>query len=282
MVEPVSYCYNGGERKKHTMINQIEIGQYLQKNRKALGLTQKEVADGLGVSYQAVSKWENGETLPDAGLLLPLADLLNTTTDKILSGGTLIIRTGRRVNVTNVVEGIEALANLKQLLGEKSLFYRGAIEGINQKMNIDFEELVKSPSQKEFLVGETVMQYLSDGYTLDYDELEPYIKSEKLKKIIKKYMGEPVKFDKLTFKNNRVLFEQIRNIRPEFQDVEELTLLPGEYIRMESSKDYWCAQIETGTEYCLGLAVDDESIKVFRYGAGGADQQLIHEEKRKD
>ncbi|MFA5235426.1 MAG: helix-turn-helix transcriptional regulator [Bacilli bacterium] len=264
------------------MINQIEIGQYLQKTRKGLGLTQKDVAERLGISYQAVSKWENGETLPDAGLLLPLADLLNTTTDKILSGGTLIIRKGRRINVANVVTGIESLVNLKQLLGEKNLFYRGAIEGINHKMNIDFEELVKSPSQKEFLIGEAIMQYLSDGYTLDYEELEPYLKSEKLKKLIKKYMGEPVRFDKLTIDNNPALFDQIRSIRPEFHNLDELTLLPGEYIRMESNKEYWCSQIETGTELCLGLAVDEVSIKVFEYGAGGENQRLIHEEKRND
>lgn len=244
------------------MINQIEIGQYIQKTRKTLGLTQKDIADRLGVSYQAVSKWETGETLPDTGLLLPLADLLNTTSDKILSGGTLIIRKGRRINVTNIVSGLELLANLKHLLGEKNLFYLWAIEGINHKMNIDFEELVKSPSQKEFLIGEAVMQLLSDGYTLDYDELDLFIHSDKLKKLIKKYMGEPVRFDKLTMENNRVLFEQIRNIRPEFHKVDELTLLPGEYIRMESNKDYWCSQIETGTELCLGLAVDDVSTKI--------------------
>lgn len=48
----------------------------IQEKRKALGLTQEQVADYLGVSTPAVSKWEKGITSPDIGLLPPLARLL--------------------------------------------------------------------------------------------------------------------------------------------------------------------------------------------------------------
>lgn len=48
----------------------------IQEKRKELGLTQEQVADYLGVSIPAVSKWENGITSPDIGLLPPLARLL--------------------------------------------------------------------------------------------------------------------------------------------------------------------------------------------------------------
>ena len=48
----------------------------IQEKRKALGLTQEQVADYLGVSVPAVSKWEKGITSPDIGLLPPLARLL--------------------------------------------------------------------------------------------------------------------------------------------------------------------------------------------------------------
>lgn len=49
----------------------------IQQQRKALGLTQEQVARCLNVSTAAVSKWENGLTSPDVGLLPPLARLLN-------------------------------------------------------------------------------------------------------------------------------------------------------------------------------------------------------------
>ncbi len=48
----------------------------IQEQRKLLGLTQEQVADYLGVSTPAVSKWEKGITSPDIGLLPPLARLL--------------------------------------------------------------------------------------------------------------------------------------------------------------------------------------------------------------
>lgn len=42
------------------MINQSKIGDYICKMRKEAGLTQKELANHLGISFQAVSKWETG------------------------------------------------------------------------------------------------------------------------------------------------------------------------------------------------------------------------------
>ena len=47
----------------------LKIGQYIQHLRKAAGMTQKELAEKLNISFQAVSKWENGDTLPDTGIL---------------------------------------------------------------------------------------------------------------------------------------------------------------------------------------------------------------------
>lgn len=264
------------------MINQIEIGNYISKLRKDQKLTQGALAAKVGISYQAVSKWETGETLPDTGILLKLADILNTTTDKILSGGNLIIRTGKFISVEDVKQGIESLSNLKHLLGKNNIFYQGAIEGINKRMNINFEEMVQDETRREFLIGEVIMQYLMEGYSVDYEDVKNHIKSEKLRNIIKKYMGEKTQFDKLLYANNKPLFDQIRAIRPEFSDLSELTLLPGEYIHHESGKDYWCAQIETNSEYCYGIAVDKTKIIVSKYGYGGQNQTVVHEEDRKD
>lgn len=264
------------------MTNQIEIGQYISRMRKTQGLTQKELADKLGLSFQAVSKWETGETLPDTGLLLSLADLLNTTTDKILSGGSIVLRKGKSASVENIKQGIDALINLKHSLGSKNTFYLGAIEGINKRMNIDFEELAKSETQKEFLIGEVIIQHLMEGYSVDYDEVCIYIKNTKLRNIIRKYMGEKSQLDKLLYTDNKALFNQIRAIKPEFADLSELTLLPGEFILLESGKDYWCTQIEDNPQFCYGIAVDEKTIKVFTYGFGGENQQLVHIEDRND
>lgn len=64
----------------------MTIGKRVAQLRRAKGLTQEELASRLGVSPQAVSKWENDQTCPDISLLLPLSRLLGVTTDELLSG----------------------------------------------------------------------------------------------------------------------------------------------------------------------------------------------------
>lgn len=56
----------------------MSMNTIIQQKRKELGLTQEQVADYLGVSTPAVSKWEKGITSPDIALLPPLARLLKT------------------------------------------------------------------------------------------------------------------------------------------------------------------------------------------------------------
>lgn len=60
------------------------IGKRIVALRKAKGLTQEDVATALGVSAQAVSKWENDLTCPDIMLLTPLATLLHVSVDTLL------------------------------------------------------------------------------------------------------------------------------------------------------------------------------------------------------
>lgn len=52
--------------------------------RKEKGLTQEELAQLLGISFQAVSKWENAQTMPDISLLPPLSQILEVSVDKLL------------------------------------------------------------------------------------------------------------------------------------------------------------------------------------------------------
>ena len=64
----------------------VKIGNYIAGKRRALGLTQQELAEKLNVTNKAVSKWETGQGAPDIGTLSPLADVLRVTVDEILMG----------------------------------------------------------------------------------------------------------------------------------------------------------------------------------------------------
>ena len=62
------------------------IGKRIASLRKGAAMTQEELAEKLGVSPQAVSKWENDLTCPDIMTLPKLAQLLGVSTDELLSG----------------------------------------------------------------------------------------------------------------------------------------------------------------------------------------------------
>ena len=57
----------------------------IQKYRKKCGLTQEELAEKLGVTFQAVSKWENAKSTPDILFLPTMADLFDCSIDDLFS-----------------------------------------------------------------------------------------------------------------------------------------------------------------------------------------------------
>ena len=64
----------------------MTIGKRIGLLRRQKGLTQEELANHMGVSPQAVSKWENDQTCPDISALPKLAQLFGVTVDELLSG----------------------------------------------------------------------------------------------------------------------------------------------------------------------------------------------------
>ena len=64
----------------------VKIGKYIAEKRKALGLTQRQVADRLGMSDKSVSKWERGICLPDVSVYSPLCEILGISLNEFLAG----------------------------------------------------------------------------------------------------------------------------------------------------------------------------------------------------
>ena len=64
----------------------IKIGSYLAEKRKALGLTQRQVAEKLGMSDKSVSKWERGVCLPDVSVYSELCSILGISINEFLAG----------------------------------------------------------------------------------------------------------------------------------------------------------------------------------------------------
>lgn len=65
-----------------------KTGKFIAERRKAINLTQNELADRLHITGKAVSKWERGLSFPDISLLIPLSEILNISLYDLLKGGT--------------------------------------------------------------------------------------------------------------------------------------------------------------------------------------------------
>lgn len=77
------YSYKKGESDS---MNNQKIGEFISTLRKRKNMTQKDLADRLGITDKAVSKWERGAGCPDIGMLRPLAEILDTTVNELLDG----------------------------------------------------------------------------------------------------------------------------------------------------------------------------------------------------
>ena len=67
-------------------MDQIKIGKFIADCRKKANYTQMQLAEQLGITDRAVSKWETGKSLPDSSIMLNLCDTLGITVNDLLSG----------------------------------------------------------------------------------------------------------------------------------------------------------------------------------------------------
>ena len=160
------------------------VGKQISFLRKQKGLTQNELGERLGVSFQAVSKWERGETLPDTAILLDLAEVLETTVDSILTGGCKVLNYRGRITVSQMVDGINALKRMGELLGKENLLYRHAINGIDDKMNTNIEEAFVDDRIFECFVAEAIVQNLIAGQYIDPTDVKNSFQYEHFRDIV--------------------------------------------------------------------------------------------------
>lgn len=158
------------------------IGNRITKYRKAKGLTQEDLAAQLGVSSQAVSKWENDVSCPDISLLPQLCKVLGITTDELLTGKSDEVRmlpASERKSLEELVmrirvdsaQGDKVRVNLPMTLVkvgleigmEMNLSMAGA--GGDVMKNIDMQKIVELVERG--LIGKLVEVESAEGDTVE-------------------------------------------------------------------------------------------------------------------
>lgn len=155
------------------------IGNRIARYRKAKGMTQEELATKLGVSSQAVSKWENAASCPDISLLPELCSILGISTDELLTGKTsdvqLVPKEERRSLddlvlriYVNSTDGDRVRVNLPMSLVKVGLEIgvdMTAASGSDAMKNVDLSKIVDLVERG--VVGKLVEVESSDGDTVE-------------------------------------------------------------------------------------------------------------------
>lgn len=154
----------------------LNIGSTIKCLRKEKGITQEELADILGVSYQSVSRWETGTCYPDMELLPVISDFFGVTVDKILGVNESIeqekvsqylshfqkaISQGKVYDCIDIArEGIEEYPNNFVLLNK--LMYALFISGDSDGNIPEWKENMEKYDAEITALGERIMKYCPD------------------------------------------------------------------------------------------------------------------------
>jgi len=85
-------------------MDQLKIGKFISEKRKAKGMTQAQLAEKLGITDRAVSKWETGKSMPDVSLMLELCSLLGITVNDLLCGEVVSMEKINETTEKNLLE----------------------------------------------------------------------------------------------------------------------------------------------------------------------------------
>lgn len=104
-------------------MNQIKVGKFIAQCRKKNNLTQMQLAEKLGITDRAVSKWENGKAMPDSSIMLELCSELGITVNELLTGEVIEMKDYEKRTEELLIEMTEK----EELLNKKMMMYEFVI-----------------------------------------------------------------------------------------------------------------------------------------------------------
>ena len=130
----------------------IEIANRLAKLRKEKGYSQEELAEKLGLSRQAVSKWERAESSPDTDTLICLAKLYNVSLDELL-------------RTEEDIESIKESVKEKEIKEKKDVKITPTsiqVKDGDEEVNISFNGIYVKDGDEEVVIGNKPIEVLSE------------------------------------------------------------------------------------------------------------------------
>jgi transcriptional regulator with XRE-family HTH domain len=185
------------QRRKEAMImfDTVRIGQTIKALRQKKDLTQMNLADELGVSYQAVSNWERGNSMPDISKLKDLAGVLGCTIDELLGNSPETEWVKSTINAEDVSQPAESpdlatLANVAPLLKPtqaESLLERT----LNSLSSLSIEDVIPlAPFLSDEYLDQLIDQVdVTDSGVRSVAGLAPFLNDKSLERLVDKMIA---------------------------------------------------------------------------------------------
>ena len=90
-------------------MDQLKIGKFISECRKTKNLTQMQLAEKLGITDKAISKWERGIAMPDPSIMLELCDILGISVNELLSGEKISMENNNQKNEQLLLDMVKEL-----------------------------------------------------------------------------------------------------------------------------------------------------------------------------
>lgn len=103
-------------------MDQIKTGKFIASLRKEQGLTQAVLAEKLGITDRAVSKWETGKCLPDASIMPELCEILGISVNELLAGEKIAMDDYKKIAEKNLAESVRMENEKNKLLTKAEMF----------------------------------------------------------------------------------------------------------------------------------------------------------------
>lgn len=207
-----------------------KTGLLIKEQRIKMGLSQSMLAEKMHVSREAVSKWENGHNLPDASIMLQLAEVLNVTVDDLLVGEKKDNRPvnevlKRKNKLTWILIPVIVLAVMC------SLVFRTYYLSSNNSINIE-QEAVYSPESE---------QEIGRIYYFEYDH--KLLKWYEMESVEMEIDGHKVLLFSLKYKpftaNQKSDFEVLSYVKySQSKPFDAVIYYPGNISRLKTIADY--------------------------------------------
>lgn len=183
-------------------MDQIKIGKFISESRKSKKITQEHLAEILGVSKNAVSKWERGLNLPDASIMLDLCNTLGLSLNELFAGEHL-----KEKEVKNQAE--KNLLDILKFSNDKNKKYRGLIIVVCVLLLILFVILGKFLLVKAGYLMDDNLRY-SQIYISEYGNIKGNVDIERFGKINIDFDIGANKYGYAVFKNPNKAFKRLK------------------------------------------------------------------------